>query len=52
MAGEENNPQGELFFPLEPMIEESHSCGGRYQYQQIVIQSSIEEFGFNRGAIV
>ena len=52
MAGEENNPQGELFFFLKPMIEESHSCGGWYQYQQIVIRSIIEEFGFDRGAIV
>ncbi len=52
MAGEENDPKGDLFFSLKPMIEKSHSCGGRYQYQQIVIGSIIEEFGLNRGAIV
>jgi hypothetical protein len=52
MAGEENDPQGELFVSLEPTIEESRSCGGRYQYQQIVIRSIIEEFGFDREAIV
>jgi hypothetical protein len=52
MAGEENDPQGELFVSLEPTIEELRSCGGRYQSQQIVIQSIIEEFGFDREAIV
>jgi hypothetical protein len=52
MAGEENDPQGELFVSLKPTIEELRSCGGRYQYQQIVIRSIIEEFGFNREAII
>ncbi len=52
MAGEENDPQGELFASLELTIEELRSCGGWYQYQQIVIRSIIEEFGFNREAIV
>ena len=36
---------GELFISLEPTIEETHRSGGRYQYQQVVVDSLIQEFG-------
>jgi hypothetical protein len=36
---------GELFISLEPTIEESRRSGGRYQYQQLVVESLIQEFG-------
>ena len=36
---------GELFISLEPTIDELRRSGGRYQYQQVVIQSLIQEFG-------
>jgi hypothetical protein len=37
--------EGELFVSLEPTIEEAHRSGGCYQYQQVVIDSLIQEFG-------
>ncbi len=37
--------EGELFISLEPTIEESRRSGGRYQYQQVVVDSLIQEFG-------
>ncbi len=37
--------EGELFVSLEPTIEESRRRGGRYQYQQVVVNSLIQEFG-------
>jgi len=37
--------EGELFVSLEPTIEESSRSGGRYQYQQVVVESLIQEFG-------
>jgi hypothetical protein len=37
--------EGELFVSLEPTIEELHRSGGRYQYQQVVVSSLIQEFG-------
>jgi hypothetical protein len=37
--------EGELFISLEPTIEESCRIGGRYQYQQVVVNSLIQEFG-------
>ena len=36
--------EGELFVSLEPIIEEAHRSGGRYQYQQEVVNSLIQEF--------
>jgi hypothetical protein len=36
---------GELFVSLEPTIEELRRSGGRYQYQQVVVNSLIPEFG-------
>jgi hypothetical protein len=36
---------GELFVSLELTTEESRRSGGRYQYQQVVVSSLIEEFG-------
>jgi len=36
--------EGELFVSLET-TEESHRSGGRYQYQQVVVESLIQEFG-------
>jgi hypothetical protein len=36
---------GELFVSLEPTIEESCRSGGCYQYQQVVVNSLIREFG-------
>ena len=35
----------ELFVSLEPTIEESRRSGGRYQYQQVIVDSLIQEFG-------
>jgi hypothetical protein len=35
----------ELFVSLEPTIEELSRSGGRYQYQQVVVDSLIQEFG-------
>ena len=37
--------EGELFVSLELTIEESRRNGGRYQYQQVVVNSLIQEFG-------
>jgi hypothetical protein len=37
--------EGELFVSLEPTIEEAHRSGGHYQYQQVVVDSLIQEFG-------
>jgi hypothetical protein len=37
--------EGELFVSLEPTVEESRRNGGRYQYQQVVVNSLIQEFG-------
>ena len=37
--------EGELFVSLEPTIEELRRSGGRYQYQQVVVSSLIQEFG-------
>ena len=36
---------GELFISLEPTIDELRRSGGRYQYQQVVVESLIQEFG-------
>ena len=32
--------EGELFVSLEPTIEESRRSGGRYQYQQVVVDGT------------
>jgi hypothetical protein len=45
MAGEADNPLGDLFVSLVPTIAEACEWGGRYQYQQVVISNLIEEFG-------
>jgi hypothetical protein len=37
--------EGELFVSLEPTIEELRRSGGLYQYQQVVVNSLIQEFG-------
>jgi hypothetical protein len=37
--------EGELFVFLELTIEELRRRGGRYQYQQVVVSSLIQEFG-------
>ena len=37
--------EGELCVSLEPTIEESCRSGGRYQYQQVVVDSLIQEIG-------
>ena len=34
-----------LFVSLEPTIEESRRSRGRYQYQQVVVENLIQEFG-------
>jgi hypothetical protein len=52
MAEEADNPLGDLFVSLAPMIEEARICGGRYQYQQVVICNLIEEFGFEINILV
>ncbi len=52
MAEEADNPLGDLFVSLMPTIEEARICGGRYQYQQVVISNLIEEFGFEINILV
>jgi hypothetical protein len=49
-----SNPRrlGELFVSLEPTTEESQRSRGRYQYQQVVINSLIQEFGIKVTVIV
>ena len=42
---------GELFVSLEPTIDELRRSGGRYQYQQVVVESLIQEFGTEIGVI-
>ena len=37
--------EGELCVSLEPTIDKLRRSDGRYQYQQVVIQSLIQEFG-------
>ena len=37
--------EGELCVSLEPTIEESCRSGGRYQYQQVVVDSLIQKIG-------
>jgi hypothetical protein len=37
--------EGELFVSLKLTIEESRRNGGCYQYQQVVVNSLIQEFG-------
>jgi hypothetical protein len=41
-----------LFVSLAPTIEEARICGGRYQYQQVVISNLIEELGFEINILV
>ncbi len=41
MAGEADNPLGDLFVSLAPTIAEAHEWGRRYQYQQGVISNLI-----------
>ena len=43
--------EGEQFVSLELTIEESRRSGGRYQYQQVVVESLIQEFGTEIRAI-
>ncbi len=52
MTEEADNPLGDLFVSLAPTIEEACICGGRYQYQQVVISNLIEEFGFKINILV
>ncbi len=52
MAGEADNPLGDLFVSLAPMIAEVREWGWRYQYQQVVISNLIEEFGFEINVLV
>ncbi len=52
MAEEADNPLGDSFVSLAPTIEEARICGGRYQYQQVVISNLIEEFGFKINILV
>ncbi len=52
MAEEADNRLGDLFVSLAPTIEEACICGGRYQYQQVVISNLIEEFGFEINILV
>jgi len=43
---------GELFVSLEPTNEEKRRAGGRYLYQQLVINDLIQNFGLEQEAIV
>jgi hypothetical protein len=43
---------GELCISLEPTIDKLRRSGGRYQYQQVVVESLIQEFGTQIGVIV
>ena len=43
---------GNLFVSLEPTIKEVRNSGGRYGYQQGVINSLIQEFGIEAVVIV
>jgi hypothetical protein len=52
MAGEADNPLGDLLVSLAPTIAEACKWGGRYQYQQVVISNLIEEFGFEINVLV
>ncbi len=52
MAGEADNPLGDLFVSLTPMIAEAREWGGHYQYQQVVISNLIEEFGFEINVLI
>ncbi len=52
MAEEADNPFGDSFVSLAPTIEEARICGGRYQYQQVVISNLIKEFGFEINILV
>ena len=43
--------EGELFVSLEPTIDKLRRSDGRYQYQQVVVESLIQEFGTEIGVI-